>query len=132
LPQRHQTLIMNYTKQQVIQTVLKVLEELDKTDVTKLSLNEKRKLALDKRTTPETLTALSSDKDVSVRYFVAENPNTSPETLTLMSKDKNYSVRYHVAKNPNTSSETLTLMASDGNPSVRKLAKENLNYKPNV
>ena len=147
---------MTYTQQQVIQTVLKVLEELDKSDVTKLSLEEKKKLASDNNTSPETLTLLASDEHHDVLYWVARNPNTTPETLTFLAKDKYFWTRRGIASNPNTPPETLTLLASDEdhvvcwevaqNPNtpsetlthlasdkdgwVRKNAKQNPNYNP--
>lgn len=79
------------------------------------------------------LNRLAEDESVSVRWFVAENPNTSPETLDRLSFDKQVTVRRIVAYNPNTLPETLDRLASDKYWEVRSFAVKNQNYKkPNT
>jgi hypothetical protein len=121
---------MTYTKQQVIQTFLKVLEELNKPDVTNLSLEERKKLTENPNTPSETLAILARDKKWNVRCGVAANPNTSPETLALLAKDDTSNIRKYVAKNLNAPPETLTRLASDKNSYVRFNVSQNPNTTP--
>jgi len=51
---------------------------------------------------PAALQELARDKDVDVRWGVAENPNTPTETLQELARDKDWYVRWGVARNPNT------------------------------
>jgi hypothetical protein len=110
---------MNYTPKQFAQAVLKALETLNTPDVSKLPLQERKDLANNPNTPPETLTILARDEDWRVRYGVACNPNTPPETLTILARDGDSYVRHGVAKNPNTPPETLTILARDVDCLVR-------------
>jgi hypothetical protein len=110
---------MNYTPEQFTQAVLKALETLNTPDVSKLPLQERKYLARNPNTPPETLTILARDEDSYVRWGVARNPNTPPETLTILARDENSDVRYWVAWNPNTPPETLTILARDRHYYVR-------------
>ena len=120
---------MTYTPEQISQIVLKVLKEVETPNVSKLSNEEKIKLAKDPNTPQETLTILATDDDWSVRCGVAQNPNTPQELLKILTTDDDWSVRYEVARNQNTSQETLKLLDTDENWYVRDSAKENPNYK---
>ena len=149
--------IMNmHTPEQISKIVLKVLQELNKTDVSKLSTEEKLKLAKDPNATVEILQGLSRDKDYYVRYWVARNPkatveilqslaqdkdsrvrywvsrhpNATVEILQGLSRDKDYYVRYGVAGHPNATIEILQGLAQDENSYVREKAMKNPNYKP--
>jgi len=64
-------------------------------------------------TTANTLTALSTDTDSNVRWFVATNPNTPPDTLTILADDTNECVRRNVADNPNTPTGAIHSLATD-------------------
>lgn len=121
---------MPYTERQITQTVLKVLEELNKAYAAKLSLEKKKKLAENPNTPSETLAILARDKKWNVRCGVAANPNTSPETLVLLAKDDTSNIRKYVAKNLNTLPETLTRLASDKNSYVRFNVSRNPNIPP--
>jgi hypothetical protein len=121
---------MNYTPEQFTQAVLKALETLNTPDVTKLSIQERKDLALNPNTPPETLTLLARDEDLSVRCRVALNPNTPTETLTILARDEDWGVRWSVAWNPNTPSESLVILAQDEDDDVRNGATQNPNYNP--
>jgi hypothetical protein len=95
----------------------------------KLSLEDRKELARNSNTPPETLTILARDVNGDVRYWVARNRNTPPEALTILAQDESWYVRYRLAGNPNTPPETLTLLALDGDDIVRSLATQNPNYK---
>ena len=94
---------MTYTPEQISQIVLKVLKEIETPDVSKLSCDEKLKLAQNPNTSPETLNVLATDKNSNIRRLVAEHPNTSQETLAVLATDKYWGVRWEVARHPNTS-----------------------------
>ena len=64
---------MTYTPEQISQIVLKVLKEIEEPDVSKLSFDEKVKLAKDPNTSQESLAVLATDKDSNVRYYVKQN-----------------------------------------------------------
>ena len=92
---------MNYTPEQFAQAVLVALEQLNGPDLSKLSYDEKKELAQNSNTPPETLIILAKDKHLSVRYRVAENSNTPQKTLILLAKDEYSGVRNAVKNNPN-------------------------------
>ncbi len=123
---------MNYTPEQFAQAVLKALESLNDTDLSKLPLQERKDIAENPNTPPEILTILARDKDWDVRYEVAWNPNTPPEILTILARDESVGVRYGVANNPNTPPEALTILARDKDEYVRGRAAENPNYNQEV
>jgi hypothetical protein len=100
---------MNYTPEQIAEIVLKVLKEVETPDVSKLSYEEKVKLALNPNTPVELLKVLATDEDYYVRYRVAKNPNTPVEVLQTLATDENSTVRYWVANNPNFKKQTLEL-----------------------
>lgn len=64
-------------------------------------------IANDPDTLPESLNALSSDKDWMIRSAVAKNRNTPKETLKKLAKDPEWQVRNNVAINPHTPEDTL-------------------------
>ncbi|MDR2086884.1 MAG: ssDNA-binding domain-containing protein, partial [Dysgonamonadaceae bacterium] len=68
----------------------------------------------------EALVKLAKDEDVSVRKYVAGNPNISAELLERLAKDNAELVRKYVADNPNTSAELLERLAKDKEVWVRK------------
>jgi hypothetical protein len=121
---------MNYTPEQFAQAVLKALKEVNTPDVSKLLLQERKELATNPNTPPETLTILARDEYSGVRWNVARNPNTPPETLTILARDENYDVRRRVALNPNTPPETLTSLARDKDCLVRWRVANNPNTPP--
>jgi len=53
----------------------------------KLTFKEKKEVAQNPNTPPETLERLANDEDYWVRYWVARNPNTPPETLESLAND---------------------------------------------
>jgi hypothetical protein len=88
-----------------------------------------------KEISPEILTVLEKDSDVSVRSKVADvsvrenvasNPNASPEILSVLAKDPVVSVRKKVASNPNASPEILSVLAKDSDSDVNKKAIDSL------
>ena len=87
----------------------------------------KRKLSKWKRTPPFILNWLSYDKDVDVRYNVAENPNTTRKILDRLYYDKGSLFREYVAKNPNTQPETLERLSYDKDHWVRYYVSKNPN-----
>ena len=87
-----------------------------------LTYGMKLKLARNKRTSKEILTTLSTDKNMYVRWNVADNPNTPEEVLTILSTDEDNSVRYNVANNSNTPTEVLTILSTDEDWYVNKRA----------
>ena len=93
----------------------------------KLSLEDRKELAGNPNTPPETLTILARDKVWDVRWRVAYNSNTPPETLTILARDEKWRVRYEVAENPNTPPEILTILARDKDGDVRLGVERNLN-----
>ena len=88
---------------------------------------QKQAAAQNPDTPPETLKLLATDKDSSVRYWVARNPNTPQESLQLLATDESYYVRSCVVRNPNTPTKTLELLATDENSGVRACVAENPN-----
>jgi hypothetical protein len=90
----------------------------------------RNRVAWNHNTTPEILTLLARDKDSWVHRGVAQNPNTSPETLTLLARDEDWGVRWGVARNPNAPPETLTLLARDESVGVRWGVARNPNAPP--
>ena len=105
--------IMNmHTPEEISKIVLKVLQELNKTDVSKLSTEEKLKLAKDPNATVEILQGLSRDKDYYVRYGVAGHPNATIEILQGLAQDENSYVREKAMKNPNYKPKTLELTSA--------------------
>ena len=76
---------MTYTPEQISEIVLKVLKEIEVPDVSKLSLDEKLKLAQDPNTPVELLKILANDKSLSVQNAAKANPNYKPQTLELTS-----------------------------------------------
>ena len=73
---------MNYTPEQISEIVLKVLKEVNTPN---LSYQEKIELANNPNTSVETLKVLATDKNFSVRYWVALNPNYKIKNLELTS-----------------------------------------------
>ena len=69
-----------------------------------------------KETSPELFTTLARDKDETVRYVVAKNPNTPPEVLTALAGYGNTAIQIAVAQNPNTPPEVLTALAALSKP----------------
>ena len=120
---------MTYTPEQISQIVLKVLKEIEEPDISKLSFDEKVKLARDPNTSQETLKLLATDRDLGVRRCVAQNPNTSQESLAILVTDEYRSVRCWVAQHSNTSPETLEVLATDEDSNVRWEVAQNPNYK---
>jgi hypothetical protein len=76
-------------------------------NLSKLPLQERKELAKNPNTPPETLTILARDEDSDVRRGVANNPNTPPETLTILARDENSDVRWGVARNPKSTREVI-------------------------
>jgi len=76
-------------------------------------VTERLHLAMRPDTTADTLTALSTDTNSNVRWFVATNPNTPPDTLTILAGDINECVRRNVADNPNTPTGAIHSLATD-------------------
>jgi hypothetical protein len=60
----------------------------------------------------ESLKIRALNKNCSVRWRVAINPNTPSDTLDFLSRDEYEPVREHVASNRNTPPQTLAFMAS--------------------
>ena len=58
-----------------------------------LSLDDKVKVANNKRTSKKILTILSTDKHYYVRSYIAINPNTPIEVLKILSTDKDKHVK---------------------------------------
>ena len=83
-----------HTPEQIYEIVLKVLQELNKTDVSKLSTEEKLKLARNPNATVEILQSLAQVVDAGVRYWVARHPNATVEILQGLAQDENSGVRY--------------------------------------
>lgn len=100
---------MNYTPEQIAEIVLKVLKEVEISDVSKLSYDEKLKLAIDSNTPIETLKVLSTDKNSGARCRVAQNPNTPVEILRVLAIDEDSYVFYWATQNPNYKKQTLEL-----------------------
>ena len=94
-----------------------------------LSIDMKLKLTCDPNTPVEALTILSTDKDMWIRGWIANNPNTPVEALTILSTDKDYYVRYYVACNPNTPIEVLTILSRDEDSYVRWKAASNFKIR---
>jgi hypothetical protein len=99
-------------------------------DLSKLPHQERKDLAQNPNTPPETLTLLARDENEDVRCYVAQNPNTPPEILTLLARDKDGDVRWGVALNHNTPPEILTILARDEYWGVRCGLADNPNTPP--
>jgi len=89
-----------------------------------LSIDDKMKLADNKRTSKKILTILSTDKYWTIRSRVADNKRTSKKILTILSKDEHWAVRYGVANNHNTPIEVLKILSTDKDSEVRYWALE--------
>jgi len=120
---------MNYTEEQVKEIVRNVISEMQSVNVKDLTFAQKRDVAKNPNTPPETLARLANDVDYCVRSCVANNPNTPTETLERLANDVDVCVRYAVAYNPNTPTETLERLANDESYSVRECVVQNSNYK---
>ena len=72
---------MNYTPEQFAQAVLKALKEVNTPDVSKLLLQERKELATNPNTPPETLTILARDEDCLVRCGVERKPSSTREVI---------------------------------------------------
>jgi hypothetical protein len=72
---------MTYTPEHISEIVLKVLKEVNSPDLTKLPLQERKDLARNLNTPPETLTILARDEDCLVRRNVERNPNSTREVI---------------------------------------------------
>ena len=97
---------MNYTPEQIVEIVLKVLKEVNTPN---LSLLKKLELAKYPNTSVEILKVLATDNNSTVRWVVAKNPNTPVENLKVLATDKDYYVRCGVAANPNYKIKNLEL-----------------------
>lgn len=71
---------------------------------------------------------LSKDQWVSVRQYVARNPNTHRVIMEDLYKDNSPYVRYWLALNPNTSLDILELLSKDKDDFVRQEAKISIRY----
>jgi hypothetical protein len=98
----------------------------------KLTFKEKKEVANNSNTPPETLDRLANDENSRVRYDVARNPNTPPEALNRLANDDHSFVRCGVAQNPNTSTVTLDRLANDGECHVRCAAALNPNTSTEI
>ena len=94
-----------------------------------LSMNDKVKLAKDRRTPKEILFILSTDKDNYIRCRVAYNPNTPKGILKKLSKDENRFVKAYVAGNPSTPIEVLKILSTSKDYICRANATDSLNSK---
>ena len=104
---------MNYTPEQIAEIVLKVLQEVNITpNVSKLSTEERLKLANDPNATVEILQSLSRDEYSYVRSGVSQHPNATVEILQSLSRDENSGVREEAMKNPNYKPKTLELTSA--------------------
>ncbi len=81
--------------------------------------NERRRIAEDAATSPQTLAALAQDPDASVRRVVAKNIATWPQTLAALAQDPDPAIRVIVAGNRLAPSEMLILLAQDPDAAVR-------------
>ena len=108
-----------HTPEQIYEIVLKVLQELNKTNVSKLSTEERLKLARDPKATVEILQTLAQDENSYVRCWVARHPKATVEILQGLSRDKDYYVRYWVSRHPNATVEFLQGLAQDKDYYVR-------------
>ena len=93
----------------------------------KLTFKEKKEVAENPNTPPETLGRLANDNIWDVRQGIAENSNTPPETLERLANDDEDWVRRAVAWNSNTKTETLERLAKDGDYCVLCGVAENPN-----
>lgn len=129
--------------------------------LTVLSTHDKHtraRVANNRNTAPETLTALATDTEsVAVREGVANNINTPasgmavlatdddyrirkivatktkfPKILALMATDDDPALRQLVATNDNTTADTLARMTNDDEPEVRKAVALNPRITPHV
>lgn len=120
---------MNYSPDQIEEIIRRVLKEVH---ISNLTLDEKKKISPDPRTSPETLAILAKDENDDVRWWVAKNPSTLPETLAILAKDNHNGVRGDVALNPNTPVEILTFLAGDECNYVLSKLAENKNTPPEL
>jgi hypothetical protein len=61
-------------------------------------------------TSPAELAYFACDERVGVRWLVAHNKHTSPKTLAKLAQDKDGTVLYYVALNPNTPKDVRFLL----------------------
>ena len=90
-------------------------------EVISLLNNEQRTKLAETTKDPEILDVLSRDKNLHVRYGVAQNPNTNPETLDVLSRDEYISVRYGVEQNPNYKNKFTVELSSAQHEALKKL-----------
>ena len=94
-----------------------------------LSHDYKCKLTENKRTSKKVLEVLSRDKDMWIRWDVADNPNTPVEILEALSKDKDRDFRCRVAINKNTPIEVLKELSKDKDWWIRRNVADTLKYR---
>ena len=90
-------------------------------EVISLLNNEQRTKLAETTKDPEILDVLSRDKNLHVRYGVAQNPNTNPETLDYLSQDKSPDIREKVAHNPNYKKKITVELSSTQHEALKKL-----------
>ena len=92
----------------------------------KLTIKERKILAEDPSTPPETLTELAKDKNLELRSYIAKNPSTPPETLIDLSKLSLGTKYWHevlsiflgIVRNPSSPPEALIELAKGVNYEV--------------
>ncbi len=108
------------------------LREILATVATLLSPQKRFDVAMDKGTSPETLTKLSDDKHIQVRQAVAANIKTPSGILEKLAKDEDAGVRSNVAQNNNTLPSTLEELAKDSDKKVIWEVADNENTSASV
>jgi len=102
-------------------------------DITKLSWNEQKELAISPNTPENTLMKLvHKDVNEGIRYYVTVNPHTSGDVLREMSEDPAGIIRWSVAENPNTPEDVLRKLITDVDTLVRTAVAENIKSSSNI
>lgn len=65
----------------------------------------------------------------NMKMRLVRNQRTSKKILTILSTDKNWSVRCWIAFSPNTPVEILTILSTDKHSLIKRYAVENLAKK---
>ena len=99
--------------------------------ISALTVIDRRFLAEEASTSPQTLLKLSRDKDPEVRLSAGEHPNMPYVGLRELVQDPCIDVRFGLAGNHNIPISILSMLTQDENPYVEDRAKRSLDRLQN-
>lgn len=99
--------------------ILEQLAQIEDLRDGKSDSNIRRRVAENPSTPPDTLNALSTDRDFQVLWGVALNPCLSHSVLEKLAQEEDHYVREYVAKNPKLNQSILEKLSRDSEEGVR-------------